>query len=184
MRAYYILLIPTVNLPDHDCLKGVKIMIKLLIMDIDGTLTDGKIYMGSTGEMFKAFDIKDGYAIHDILPAHGIIPIIITGRQSEIVDNRCEELNITEMYQGCINKADKIRELAFKYGIFPDDDGIYEECAYIGDDILDIPGMQISGVSACPADAVDEVKNTVTYLCKKRGGNGAVREFVEWIVKC
>ena len=79
-------------------------MIKFLIMDVDGTLTDGKIYMGNKGELFKAFDVKDGCGIKDILPEYGIIPVIITARQSDILKRRCEELNIINLYQGVRHK--------------------------------------------------------------------------------
>ena len=85
--------------------------IKMLVMDVDGTLTDGKIYMGSDGEVFKAFDVKDGYAIahlHEV----GIIPVIITGRKSKIVENRAKELNIKEVYQGVSDKVEKLKEVA------------------------------------------------------------------------
>ena len=85
--------------------------IKLLVMDVDGTLTDGKIYMGAEGEMMKAFDVKDGYGIAHILPRLGITPVIITGRRSGIVERRCAELGITELYQGVRDKLEKLREL-------------------------------------------------------------------------
>lgn len=158
-------------------------MIKMIVMDVDGTLTDGKIYVGSEGEMMKAFDIKDGYAIYSLLPHRGIIPVIITGRKSEIVNKRCAELGIVEIYQGCLNKAEKMKEVAINNGIDISPEGIIEECAYIGDDILDIPGMRISGISGCPSNAVDDVKKVAEYICSNKGGDGAVREFVEWIIK-
>lgn len=79
---------------------------KFLIMDVDGTLTDGKIYMADSGELFKAFDIKDGCGIKDILKLYGIIPIIITARQSKILENRCKELDISYLFQG-IRKKEK-----------------------------------------------------------------------------
>ena len=157
-------------------------MTKMLVMDVDGTLTDGKIYIGSDGELFKAFDIKDGYAIYDLLPDRGIIPVIITGRVSEIVNKRCAELGVTEIHQGCLNKVEKMKEIARKIGLNINSEGIIEECAYIGDDILDISGMKISGISGCPSDAVEDVKKIVDYVCVNRGGDGAVREFVEWII--
>ena len=72
--------------------------IKYLVMDVDGTLTDGKIYMGTSGEILKAFDIKDGYGIHDMLIPYGITPVIITGRSSKILENRCRELSITDLF--------------------------------------------------------------------------------------
>ncbi len=103
-------------------------MVKYLVMDVDGTLTDGKIYMGANGEVMKAFNIKDGCGIKDIAMAHGIIPVIITARESEIVANRCRELGITEVYQGVRDKVGKLREIT--------DDFTKE--AYIGDDILEL----------------------------------------------
>lgn len=150
--------------------------IKLLFMDVDGTLTDGKIYMGSSGEIFKAFDIKDGYAIHEILPLHGIIPVIITGRTSEIVENRATELGINELYQGKHDKIDTFLQVLRKYNCTP------EAVAYIGDDVLDKPCMDLCGIIGCPADAVDEVREAAHFVSSKKGGEGAVREFIEWII--
>lgn len=151
-------------------------MIKLIFMDVDGTLTDGKIYMGNDGEMFKAFDIKDGCGIHDVLPKHNILPVVITARDSEIVSRRCAELGITECYQGVRNKVDKMREIIEKYHCMLD------ETAYIGDDIIDLECMKLCGLKGCPADAVNEVKQVSDYVCNKPGGKGAVREFIEYIV--
>ena len=86
--------------------------IKMLVMDVDGTLTDGRIYMGADGEVMKAFDVRDGYGIKHILPKHDIIPVIITGRRSAIVERRCAELDITELYQGVADKLEKLKTLA------------------------------------------------------------------------
>jgi len=151
--------------------------IKLLVMDVDGTLTDGKINMGPSGEVFKAFDIKDGYAINEMLPAHGIVPAIITGRSSSIVENRARELHIDELYQGKHDKLDTLRHLMQKYGCSR------ENVAYIGDDILDIECMRECGLVGCPADACQQVKEIAHYVCKSGGGNGAVREFIEFIIQ-
>ena len=101
--------------------------IKYLVMDVDGTLTDGKIYMGNSGEVMKAFSVKDGCGIHDILIPSGITPVIITGRKSDIVLNRCNEIGINEVYQGISNKIDKL------FTITSD----FSSVAYIGDDIND-----------------------------------------------
>lgn len=152
-------------------------MIKYLIMDVDGTLTDGKIYMGSSGEMFKAFDIKDGAGIHDIAIPSGIEPVIITGRSSEILKHRCSELGITRYYQGVSDKAGYLAKIS----------NDLSELAYIGDDINDLPGMirikEAGGLIGCPADAVKSVKETADYICTADGGNGAVREFIEWLTE-
>ena len=135
--------------------------IKLLVMDVDGTLTDGKINMGPDGELFKAFNIKDGYAINEMLPAHDIVPAIITGRTSQIVENRARELHITELHQG---KHDK------------------ENVAYIGDDILDIVCMNECALVGCPADACHQVLDIAHFIAPNRGGDGAVRDFIEYII--
>lgn len=145
----------------------------MLVMDVDGTLTNGKIYMGENGEVMKAFDIKDGYAIAHMLPEMGIIPVIITGRTSKIVENRAKELGITELYQGKVNKLDTLLSVIEKYGCKK------ENVAYIGDDLPDIPCMKECGCVGCPADAVDEVKEISDYVCKNVAGHGAVREFIE-----
>ena len=150
--------------------------IRLFIMDVDGTMTDGSIYIGATGEMMKAFDVKDGYAIYHMLPAHNIIPVIITGRSSEIVATRAKELKITELYQGVSDKLAVLAAVAAKYGATPD------QIAYIGDDLNDLDAMAYCGLSACPADAVEEVRKTAKYVCKANGGRGAVREFVEYLL--
>lgn len=147
--------------------------IKLLVMDVDGTLTDGKIYMGENGEVMKAFNIKDGYAIAHMLPEMGIIPVIITGRVSKIVENRAKELGITELYQGVGNKLDQLKKVAEKYNVTS------EEIAYIGDDLNDLECIEYCGFAACPSNAVEEVKAKCDCVCKTIAGEGAVRELIE-----
>ncbi len=156
--------------------------LKYLVMDVDGTMTNGKIYMGKNGEVMKAFDVKDGYAISHLLIQHDIVPIVITGRVSDIVEQRCNELGVFEVHQGCQNKKDILLDIIDKYGEI-NNNSILLGCAYIGDDLTDIPAMLISELSGCPADACDEVKKIVTYVCKKNGGEGAIREFIEWLLK-
>lgn len=155
-------------------------ILKFLIMDVDGTLTDGKIYMGNDGEVCKVFDIRDGCGIHDILLPIGIIPIIITGRTSKILQNRCSEIGITEIFQGVDNKHLKLNEILFKTGY------TYSNVAYMGDDINDlscmIPIKQSGGIVGCPYNAVKRVRDLADYICEKKGGDGAVREFIEWLL--
>ena len=150
-------------------------MIKLLIMDVDGTLTDGKINIGENGELFKAFSVKDGHGINRILPQIGIAPVIITSRMSKIVEHRAVELTIRYLFQGVSDKigalADLLKELSFSF----------ENCAYIGDDVNDLECMEKCAVCACPADAVKEVKAIADYVCLQKGGDGAVREFIEYL---
>lgn len=152
-------------------------MIKYLVMDVDGTLTDGKIYMGNDGEVMKAFDIKDGCGIHDILIPAGIAPVIITGRSSKILENRCKELGITNLHQGIRNKIEKLLTITTDLSMV----------AYIGDDINDLscmePIKEAGGLVGCPADAVQKVVDLADFVSKRNGGNGAVREFIEWIVE-
>lgn len=148
--------------------------IKMLVMDVDGTLTDGKIYMGEDGEVMKAFNVKDGYAIVHLRKS-GIEPVIITGRASKIVENRANELGIKELHQGVSNKLEVLKNVMNKYDITS------ENIAYIGDDLNDIECIQYCGLSACPNDAVEDVKNIVNYICHNNGGNGAVRELVDYI---
>ena len=146
-------------------------------MDVDGTMTDGSIYIGADGEVMKAFNVRDGYAIGTLLPQNGIVPVIITGRVSQIVEARAAELGIMELYQGRQDKAQTLRQVLEKYRC-PG-----KNAAYIGDDVLDIPCMRLCGVSGCPSDADAEVAEQCDYICRATGGHGAVREFVEWILK-
>ena len=149
--------------------------IKLLAMDVDGTLTDGRMFIGNDGEIMKAFNGKDGYGIAHFLPEMGVVPVIITGRKSRIVEHRAAELHITEIHQGKSPKLPVLQEIAEKYGASP------EECAFIGDDLNDAACLRFCGFTGCPSDAVDEVKAMVDYVCVKEGGRGAVREFIEEI---
>lgn len=154
--------------------------IKYLVMDVDGTLTDGKIYMGNEGELFKAFNIKDGCGIHDILIPSGIVPVIITGRKSKILENRCNELKIDKLYQGVGDKLTVLKQILEVDGFN------FSNVAYIGDDINDLSCMQQvkedSGIVGCPSDAVEKVKKIADYTCNAKGGEGAVREFIEWLL--
>ena len=150
--------------------------IKMLVMDVDGTLTDGHIYVGAEGEMMKAFHVQDGYGIAHILPRLGITPVIITGRSSRIVEKRAAELKIGHLHQGIGDKLAKLQEVAAQLG------ATAEEIAYIGDDVNDLDCIRWCGCTACPADAVPEVLDAVEYVCKREGGRGAVREFIDSVL--
>ena len=162
-------------------------MIRLLVMDVDGTLTDGKIYMSENGETFKVFDIKDGYGIKHILREYGIIPVIITARESKILERRCKELDIFDLYQGMSNKLDKLNDVIKKYSKIDDVDLSFKNVAYIGDDILDLqcmlPIREAGGVVGCPADAVRPVQEISNFVSSRNGGSGAVREFIDYVLK-
>ena len=160
-------------------------MIKFLVMDVDGTLTDGKVYMGNDGEVFKAFDIKDGCGILVQLPKHGIIPVIVTARNSQILFNRCKEIGITEIHQGVRAKLDCLNDILAKYST---QEHIYTltDVAYIGDDLLDLlclePVKAAGGLAACPSNAIPEVLSCCDYVAPHKGGEGAVRDLVEYII--
>ena len=157
--------------------------IKVLIFDVDGTLTDGKIYMGPNGEAFKAFDIKDGCAIHDIFPSCGGEVIVITARESEIVARRCNELKVKMVYQGIRDKAQKMHELAERLQLEKNNNGEYLNVAYMGDDIIDLPIMRLCEHKGAPKNAARQVISEATFVSAQNGGDGAVREFVEYLCK-
>lgn len=149
--------------------------IKIIVFDVDGTLTDGKIHISDNGEAFKSFNIKDGLGIHDILPIYNILPVIITGRNSRILEIRCREMGINYIYQGVQNKREKLIE------ILNDLELRFENCAYMGDDINDLDCMLECAVKGCPLDASLKIREISDFISKKRGGEGAAREFIEWI---
>lgn len=155
--------------------------IKLLVLDVDGTLTDGKLYIGNNGELFKKFDVRDGSGIHDILPTLGIKPVIITARKSAIVEHRCKELGIELVFQAVRNKREKLYQICQKEGFKVNSKGEFEEIAYMGDDIIDLPVMQIAALKACPADASQKVLVYANHIAEKNGGAGAVRELIEYL---
>jgi 3-deoxy-D-manno-octulosonate 8-phosphate phosphatase (KDO 8-P phosphatase) len=142
----------------------------IVILDVDGTLTDGKIYVSASGELMKAFNVKDDYGLAHILPTLGLTPIIVTERESLIVQNRARELGITEVYQNIADKAAKLADLSEKYNCR------LESFAYIGDDLNDYYAMKLCGFKACPADAVAEIKAIADYMAPHPGGYGAVRD--------
>lgn len=150
--------------------------VKLLILDIDGTMTDGNIYIGEHGEIFKRFYCRDGLAIL-FLEKAGILPVIITARESQIVLNRAKELGISEIYQNQKQKETLLPVLCQRYGIFP------EEIAYIGDDINDLRMMKQCGVKLCPKDAHPEIRAISDYVSVYEGGRGAVRDCLEYLFK-
>lgn len=153
--------------------------IQVLFMDVDGTLTDGKIYMGNHGEVMKAFSIKDGQGITHLQSSYDVIPVIITGRRSEIVKIRCEELKINDYHQDVHDKIVIIKEYEKKYPS--------ESFSYIGDDSNDVPAMEYikskGGITACPADAEDSVKAIADFVCERPGGGGAVRDFIDYMIQ-
>lgn len=149
--------------------------IKALVMDVDGTLTDGSLYLNKDGEIMKRFNVHDGYAVKELLQMMKILPIILTGRASDIVLKRSSELNISLVIQGSKNKLSDLMDILSKNDIK------LEEVAYIGDDLNDLECMKAVGMVGCPNNAVKEIKAVSDYITTSLGGEGAVREFIDWI---
>ena len=150
--------------------------IKLLILDNDGVLTDGKIIYDNNKIESKNYNAKDGLGIK-LLQFSDIKLAIITGRSSDILEKRCDDLQIKMLYQGVRNKLKKTTELLKELKLE------WEDVAYMGDDWNDFPVMEKCNISATPADAFDDIKSRVGLVTKRNGGEGAVREFIEIILK-
>ena len=149
--------------------------IKLLALDVDGVLTDGTIYISPAGEVFKGFNAKDGMGISCAL-RNNLQIAVITGRQSPIVERRCEELGIKLFMQGVKDKRLALQQMAQKLGL------TREEIAYMGDDLNDIPAFKASGLNFVPADGSIEVLAVADIITKAKGGRGAVREAITMIL--
>lgn len=150
--------------------------IKLVVLDVDGTLTDGGVYYDSQGNELKRFDVKDGLGIR-IGIASGLEVAIITGRESMMVERRAKELGIQYLYQGVQKKAPAMQELMNRLGLSK------EQVAYMGDDLNDKAPMQLAGLCACPADADPDIKKLCDYVTPHKGGHGAVRDFIHEILE-
>ncbi|HNX26419.1 MAG TPA: HAD family hydrolase [Phycisphaerae bacterium] len=150
--------------------------IKLLVVDIDGVLTDGKIIMTEAGDEIKNFNCKDGSGIKYFNRAGGKVAII-TGRDSALVLRRAGELGIESVRQNCKSKLPAYEEVLREHGVSQN------EVAVVGDDLPDLPMLLHCGFAACPADAVEDVASRVDYVCKLPGGAGCVREVIEMILR-
>jgi 3-deoxy-D-manno-octulosonate 8-phosphate phosphatase (KDO 8-P phosphatase) len=149
--------------------------VRLAIFDVDGVLTDGRLWIGPSGEAFKAFDIHDGHGVK-MLQAAGVATAILSGRESEAVSRRAKELDIRHVVQGAGDKLAAFEELLRRVELRP------AECAFVGDDLPDLPVMQRCGLAVAVANAVDAVKSAAHYVTKAPGGRGAVREFCELMI--
>lgn len=150
--------------------------IKLLAMDVDGVLTDGRIILGNQGEELKAFNVHDGLGI-TLAHQAGIHTAIITGRESEIVRRRGAELKIQDIHQKVADKDKCIQHLLEKYDLMLD------EVAFIGDDLNDVPLLLQVGLAAAVADATPEARRYAHLVTQAGGGHGAVRELITLILK-
>jgi len=150
--------------------------IKAILLDVDGVLTDGKLHYSPRGEEIKSFDVKDGLGIQLLLNAR-ILVGIISGRDSDALEQRIKELGIKHSY---VSSGDKKKDLQKFLGTT----GLQrEEIAYVGDDLPDLGAIMMCGFSACPRDACPEVLDAVDHVSSKRGGDGVVREIAELILR-
>jgi 3-deoxy-D-manno-octulosonate 8-phosphate phosphatase (KDO 8-P phosphatase) len=150
--------------------------IKLLLLDVDGVLTDGSIYYSATGAEMKRFSALDGYGAARARE-HGLKLGIISGRQTPIVDVRAKELGIEDVAQNASDKVAAMNAMRQHHGLD------IREIAFMGDDLFDLPLLSVVGLSAAPKNAVAEVKKTVDYVTGASGGGGAVREVIDLIIR-
>lgn len=151
-------------------------MIELILLDVDGTLSDGKIYYGDKGEEYKVFDVKDGLGLR-VWKKLGKKSAIITGRKSSIVEKRAKELGIDDVFMGVEDKAEVVKTLQEKYALGK------EQIACIGDDYNDLPMFKKSGLKFSPSNAIEAIKNNADVVLSNKGGDGAVREMIEYLMR-
>lgn len=161
--------------PEHAALTLRASKIRLVVMDVDGVLTDGKISYTSAGDEIKSFNVKDGLGISLGIRA-GLSFGIITARESVMVTRRAEELGIQHLIQKTRTKLPALAQLVADLGL------TMAQVAYLGDDLPDMPCMEAAGFAACPADAAREVRAMAHFVSRFRGGEGAVREILELIL--
>jgi len=157
-------------------LKAIAKKIKLMAFDVDGVMTNCSLIFDENGVEYKMFNGRDGQGL-ELLHKAGIIPAIITKRNNGTIVHRAKVLGITELHMGSKNKVDVLVELVEKYGFS------YDEVSYMGDDLPDLCVLERVGLPCCPADAVEEVKEISKFIATKKGGEGAVRELCEFVLK-
>jgi YrbI family 3-deoxy-D-manno-octulosonate 8-phosphate phosphatase len=150
--------------------------IRLFVMDVDGTLTDGTITYAADGVELKSFHARDGAGIK-LLAEAGVTPAIVTGRTSHAVAHRAGELGIQTVVQGVSDKLAVVNEIRLEAEL------PWSAVAFMGDDLTDIPPMRHAGFSAAPSDAAPEVQRIASHVCSVRGGRGAVREAIETLLR-
>jgi 3-deoxy-D-manno-octulosonate 8-phosphate phosphatase (KDO 8-P phosphatase) len=150
--------------------------IQLLVLDVDGVLTDGTIVLSGDGSESKAFSALDGHGIR-MWKRAGLKVAFLSGRMSEPTKYRAEQLEVDHCLQGCLDKLPTLEKLLQQLGLLP------SQVAYIGDDIMDLPVMRHVGLGVAVANAVDDVKQQADYVTTRPGGSGAVREAIEYILK-
>ncbi|MFO0772300.1 MAG: HAD hydrolase family protein [Nitrospiraceae bacterium] len=161
--------------PSRPALQRILRGIRLFATDVDGVLTDAGMYYSESGDEFKKFHTRDGMGIK-LLQKAGIITAIITQESTKMVMRRAQKLTIPEVHQGAYDKLSVLHDLVARHGI------TLEQVAYIGDDVNDLPALKAVGLSASPADGMPVVHSVVRYICRKNGGEGAVRELADLIL--
>jgi YrbI family 3-deoxy-D-manno-octulosonate 8-phosphate phosphatase len=149
--------------------------VKLLCVDVDGVLTDAGMYYGPDGEVLKKFNTRDGMGLARVREA-GVAVAIISSEDSAIVHARAAKLKIDDVFCGASNKRLAIDELCAKHGLE------FDEVAFIGDDLNDLPALECVGLACAVADAADPVQAVAHYVTTRRGGDGAVRELCEFLI--
>jgi 3-deoxy-D-manno-octulosonate 8-phosphate phosphatase (KDO 8-P phosphatase) len=150
--------------------------LKALVFDVDGVLTDGGVWWGPNGEEWKRFSFIDIMAVSLAIKA-GLIVGLISGEDSPLVDRFAAKMGITDVEKGCKDKARALRGFAERRGLALDDIG------FMGDDVNDLGAMAIAGLSATPANAVSAVRDQAAFISERPGGQGAVREFVDAVLR-
>lgn len=151
--------------------------IRLVVLDVDGTMTDGRLYYGKDGEAFKAFDVRDGHALRLLQMYGGVKLAVLTGRRADLVFKRCRELSIEKIVGHSRQKGDDIERICSDAGI------PLEEAAFMGDDVNDLPALRKVAFSCAPRDAAREVLREVDWVSRRDAGRGAVRELCEIFLK-
>jgi YrbI family 3-deoxy-D-manno-octulosonate 8-phosphate phosphatase len=149
--------------------------VRLFATDVDGVLTDAGMYYAESGDEWKKFNTRDGMGLK-LLQRAGIVTAFVTMEDTKMVARRAAKLGIPELHQGARDKLSVLRDMAARHGL------TLEEIAYIGDDVNDLEALRAVGFSAAPADGMPPVLNVVDYVCRKKGGEGAVRELVDMIL--
>ena len=147
--------------------------IRLVVLDVDGTMTDGRLYYGAQGEAMKAFDVRDGHGLRLLQMFGGVKLAVLTGRRADLVMQRCKELSIEHVVGQSRAKGAAIEQICADVGIPP------SESAFMGDDVNDLPALRKVAFSCCPSDAAPEVQREVHWVSKRAAGRGAVRELCE-----
>lgn len=150
--------------------------IRLLVLDVDGTLTDGRLYYGKDGEALKVFDVRDGHGLRLLQISAGVRVALLTGRPADAIRARAKELHVVEVIERSRAKGEALRALCAAQGV------LLEETCFMGDDVNDLPALELCGLSACPSDAVPEVRRICRYIAPAPGGRGAVRALCELLL--